>query len=47
MSEWNFFDYASKDDMLGSDPQQSDEFLALAGVPADGGADRLGSLAGP
>lgn len=34
MSEWNFFDYASKDNLLRTVRQQSDQMLALASTPA-------------
>ena len=33
MSEWNFFDYASKDNLLRTVKEQSDQMLALASPP--------------
>jgi len=33
MTEWNFFDYASKDNLLRTVREQSDQMLALAAVP--------------
>jgi uncharacterized protein (TIGR03083 family) len=34
MSEWNFFDYASKDNLLRTVREQSDQMLALASAPS-------------
>ena len=33
MSEWNFMDYASKDNLLRTVREQSDQMLALAAQP--------------
>ena len=33
MSEWNFFDFASKDNLLRTVRQESDQMLALASSP--------------
>src|SRR5438045_2884058 len=34
MSEWNFFDYASKDNLLRTVREQSDQMMALASSPS-------------
>ena len=47
MSEWEFSDFASKDNLLRTVREQSDQMLALASAPDGvGGTDGVGPLAG-
>ena len=48
MTEWNFFDFASKDNLLRTVREQSDQMLALASTPGAWEAPTAaGPLAGP